>query len=382
MKLSFLVIAAILFSIASSKFFSAPYVWISACWFLVFLYAMLSSRRSLIKAVWFNIGIIILSFGLFEAYLWVRGPAEYRYEQNSTKETRWKKHDFLGQVPIENDQVKVKKYYGKELIWDTVYTIDPHGLRMSPPDKGGDDIRSILFFGGSFMFGWGLNDTETMPYQVGLKTNGNFRIYNFGVPAYGPNHMLSEIEHGLVKNIVKGTPTCAVYEALFDHVRRAAGIVASRNPNYILNENGDVVYQGRFDESDIVPLVVKEELRKSRIFRKITDRHRFINSDDIDLFVGIIAESRDSLERLYPGIKFHLLFWSGRYELKRVASKMDEIIPKLKAKGIPVHIIGDILQIDTRKKWNDLKISRLDGHPNAKANEMIAEYVVKEIIKK
>ena len=61
---------------------------------------------------------------------------------------------------------------------------------------------------------------------------------------------------------------------------------------------------------------------------------------------------------------------------------MDEIIPKLKAKGIPVHIIGDILQIDTRKKWNDLKISRLDGHPNAKANEMIAEYVVKEIIKK
>jgi hypothetical protein len=36
-------------------------------------------------------------------------------------------------------------------------------------------------------------------------------------------------------------------------------------------------------------------------------------------------------------------------------------------RGVAVHILG-------------LKISRLDGHPNAKANEMIADYLVKEII--
>ena len=57
------------------------------------------------------------------------------------------------------------------------------------------------------MFGAGLNDTEAMPYQVGLKTNGEYRIYNFGVNAYGPHHMLSALEHGFVENIIKGKPT-------------------------------------------------------------------------------------------------------------------------------------------------------------------------------
>ena len=113
------------------------------------------------------------------------------------------------------------------------------------------------------MFGWGLNDAETMPYQVGLKTNGNYSIYNFGVPAYGPHHMLSEIENGLVKDIVNGKTAYAVYEAIFDHVGRAAGISSAyRNPKYILNAKGEIVYQGRFDEFDTVPLKVKEELRK------------------------------------------------------------------------------------------------------------------------
>jgi hypothetical protein len=49
-------------------------------------------------------------------------------------------------------------------------------------------------------------------------------------------------------------------------------------------------------------------------------------------------------------------------------------------RGVAVHILDDIIRINTREKWMGLKISRLDGHPNAKANEMIADYLVKEII--
>jgi hypothetical protein len=59
---------------------------------------------------------------------------------------------------------------------------------------------------------------------------------------------------------------------------------------------------------------------------------------------------------------------------------MEEIIYGLKGKGITVHLISDILSVDFDKKWLDYRISYLDGHPNAKANEMIAEYLMKEII--
>ena len=59
---------------------------------------------------------------------------------------------------------------------------------------------------------------------------------------------------------------------------------------------------------------------------------------------------------------------------------MEEIIQGLKGKGVTVHLISDILSIDVEKKWLDYRISYFDGHPNSKANELIAEYLVKEII--
>jgi hypothetical protein len=59
------------------------------------------------------------------------------------------------------------------------------------------------------MFGARLNDTEAMPYQVGLKTNWDYSIYNFDVDAYGPHHMLSALDHGFAENIIKGKPTYA-----------------------------------------------------------------------------------------------------------------------------------------------------------------------------
>jgi hypothetical protein len=147
--------------------------------------------------------------------LWISRPilaaefltTEYRFKVNSSKDSQYTKHDFLGWILTRDDKVKIKEYSRKDLIIDVIYTIDSQGLRTSPPDTGEDDIRSILFFGGSFVFGAGLNDTEAMPYQVGLKTNGDYRIYNFGVNAYGPHQMLSALEHGFAENIIKGKPT-------------------------------------------------------------------------------------------------------------------------------------------------------------------------------
>ena len=388
-----LVVAAIVISLVSLKFLPAPYIWISVWWFLVFLYATLSSRRSSIKAVWFNIGIIILAFGIFEAYLWIGRPilaaerlqAEYRFKLNYSKDSQYTKHDFLGWIPTGDNKVKIKEYYKNELIFDAIYTIDSQGLRTSSPDTGEDDIRSILFFGGSFVFGAGLNDTETMPYQVGLKTSGDYRIYNFGVNAYGPHQMLSALEHGFAENIIKGKPTYAIYEAILDHVRRATQGSINRvgGPKYALDKNGDIVYQGQFGGfKSIVPKNVRYQLNKSLILKKIVRWQRSTNRDDIDLFIGVVDRSKGLLENLYPGIKFHLLFWDDDSPQlgEQYAPEMEEIIQGLKGKGVTVHLISDILSVDVEKKWLDYKISYLDGHPNAKANELIAEYLVKEVI--
>ena len=60
--------------------------------------------------------------------------------------------------------------------------------------------------------------------------------------------MLSALEHGYVENIIKGKPTYAIYEAIFNHVERAAGYTLKRvgDPKYAQDKNGDIVYQGQY----------------------------------------------------------------------------------------------------------------------------------------
>ena len=385
MKKLLLAIAAIVISLASLKIFTAPYIWISLCWFLFFLYSSLSSRRSFVKALCFNIGIVILAFGFYEAYLLLNNPAKYRFEYNSTKGQWWSTyHDFLGKIPVKDNIIHAKKYYGNKLIYDVNYTIDPQGLRKSYPDNGGEDIPSILFFGGSYMFGFGLNDTDSMPYQVGKMTNGKYRIYNFGVPNAGPHQMLSALEFGFVSSIITGKPGYAIYEGIFDHVRRAAGLnrTGRHGPKYTLSSNGSVVYQGHFDDFDkeestsLISRILIKLLQKSLTYQKIIDRRKNVNQNDIDLFVGIIAKSRDLIEKDYPGIKFHVLLWNDDAQPE---SEMKEIIYKLRGKGISVQLIRDILSVDNDKEWLKYRISDLDGHPNAKANQKMAEFLIKEI---
>ena len=50
--------------------------------------------------------------------------------------------------------------------------------------------KSLNFFGGSFAFGFGLNDNETMPYLL-QKYLKNWKIENYGINGYGVHQMLA-----------------------------------------------------------------------------------------------------------------------------------------------------------------------------------------------
>ncbi len=224
MIVTILVLAAVVASIGSLKFISVPYVWISMFWFLVSMFAMKLSVKSSTKAVWFNGGIVILTLGIFEAYLWFTRPPQTHFEVVSVRGAKSlsQRHPFLGVAPRTGEFIE-RKYYGNQLVYEASYTIDSQGLRLSPPYVESESLTCVLFFGGSYIFGFGLNDTETLPYQVGLKTNGRHRIYNFAYPRYGPHQMLSALEHNLVTDLAQCQAVHGIYGAIIDHIPRVAG---------------------------------------------------------------------------------------------------------------------------------------------------------------
>jgi hypothetical protein len=311
-------IIAIANLIASSVFLRyapAPFIWILFLWFAFLLYSTVTSKSTAAKLVCLNIGIVFLILGVYEAYLWTGSDLRRQDECPTGVVTR---HDILGYAPKMNTVAPHRRSYGNELAFDVVYSIDSTGLRVSPPYDRQDSKVAILFFGGSFTFGSGVNDEETMPYVTGTKTNGEYHVYNFAYRGYGAHQMLSALEHGIVDSILEDDPEFVIYQAIIDHVPRAAGLRrwGTHGPRYILSEDGKAVYAGHFDDTGGPVFVrLKPQLMKSKIARLIVETHQNRHAHDqanIELFASIVDASRTIVETSYPGCEFHVIFWNSR----------------------------------------------------------------------
>ena len=126
--------------------------------------------------------------------------------------------------------------FENKLLYQVKYTIDDHGLRIASPSVNTEKRQSncLLFFGDSFTFGEGVKDDETMPYRVSEKTKRRYHAYNFAFLGYGPHQMLAQLQEGLVDAAIECKPAVAIYQALPDHVSRAAGL-GSVEPNSARN---------------------------------------------------------------------------------------------------------------------------------------------------
>jgi hypothetical protein len=398
----FLVILACGISLFSLKYFFLPFFWIALTWFLVIIYGLLIVTTTTIRVILVNIGAIILTLGIFELYLSHKAnELKYTYEKDY-----FVPHEFLGYAPQKGfKHYSARRHFKNKLIYDVTYTIDSHGLRIGPiTNNSNKNAKCVLFFGCSFTFGEGLNDDETMPYLVGSMSNGKYNTYNFGFHGYGPHQMLAILEHGLEKKITDCKPKYAIYQAIMDHVKRSAGLAYwdKDGPRYILNQNGEVIFTGRFSDNsprknDLATKGI-DQLKKSLILEKIFFKIRSINND-IDLFVAIVDKAKTIFENRYPGSKFYVLFWDKKYRSENCEKLLDGLYNKgirvplinnvlqdknceklldgLYNKGIRVHLISNVLQDNDKMIY---RISEYDRHPNAFANKLIAEYVINNIL--
>ena len=362
-------------SIIKLKFFSAPFVLIPALWFILFLIASIAETRRSVKVVLFNIAAIILVLGLFEFYFWRVTVNKLTYSQPAGSPYRIEgrlydntEDDILGYGLKKNTSRTVTSYFNDEVIYKATYTIDKNGLRISPPPRK-PDAPAILFLGDSFTYGEGVNDDETTPYLTGILTDRKYAIYNFGIHGHGPQHMLAEIEHGIVASALTQRPQFAIYQAINDHVNRLKGLEPwlVSGPHYALNENGEIV-----PSSISSPLGIRIE------GMKIGDNTQKDKEEiEIRTFAGVVERSKDLLTEKYPGIEFHVIFWDGKND---PLSK--DIIEALEKRNIKTHRVSSILKDDFWKdKANPYRIPH-NGHPTPLMYKLIADYVVKEIIGK
>lgn len=310
----------------------------------------------------------VLAVAAVETYLSqvASGPESSRAKRSYSNPELFHSDATFGVRPAPSISTKERYLYDGNLIYEVTYTTDSHGLRVGPPVGDVPPELCILFFGGSFVWGQGVENDETLPYQVGVKTAERYSVWNFGFGGYGPHQMLAAVESGFVRRAAPCTPRHVFYLAISEHVNRAVGRTRSqeKGPRFVLRADGTVHRDGNLDEHR--PSQARL-LESSRLIRTAYDSI-MPSPADFNLYYKIVQRTRDLFAAHHPKVEFHVLNWNLNHG--------QLFGPDIATDGIRVHALDSIMPVVETAEY---KIPH-DGHPNPRAHELLADYVVRAIL--
>lgn len=255
----------------------------------------------------------------------------------------------VGFIALPNKHVTAVRKLDDRVIYDASYTTGPDSFRIVPKVENAQ--RCVLLFGDSFTFGEGVNDDQTSAAQIVARSQGQVEVKSLGIGGWGPHQFLSGLQSGRFQRAITCKPTDAVYLFIPAHTARAAGRGKwdRFGPRFVMDDKGRAVRDGNFNTV-------------GKSWRELVGFNRLTESEEEELAAAIITEASRELERLYPGIRFHVFTWDG---------VTTGVIQRLKDNGVRVHTIRQIIP-----DYSDayLIAPPFEYHPTAAAYERVAEY--------
>ena len=272
------------------------------------------------------------------------------------------------------------KWFGEELVYETRHTHDANGYRIAPPraEVAASELPAVLFFGGSFTYGEGVNDDETAAFVTGALLGEQYATYNFGVNGYGPQQMLRSAEQGIADAVIRDRPLFVIYQGIADHVSRAAGRAQwlAAGPQYELrSEHLRLVKEPIGDRDDSR---LRRLLETANIVQLMRARDWFVPQNDLDVYLEIVDRSRIAFESSYPNAEFHILLWDQAGN--RLTNAMLE---GFRARDLRAHLVSEILPgyRSIADPASPHRVSQYDPHPGPEAQRSLAEFIVDQIIR-
>lgn len=258
-----------------------------------------------------------------------------------------------------------------ERIYEVDYTIDAHGRRVHPVRRPPVETTAIgLFFGGSYTFGSGVEDGETLPARVEALTP-SLRAINYGVPGWGPTQALELLQSKSVREGVPSAPRFGVFTFIDNHVDRVIGSfgVCSRwaadFPYYRL-ERGELVRVGTFSSARPLRAALYALLGSSHLVSEFTPVWPPRADEHYRITARVLVEARNAFAERFGSAPFHVLIYPGT----RAAERM---VPLLESAGISV--------LDYSHLFEPAGAWRLspDPHPTPRAYQVLAAELVEDL---
>ena len=313
-------------------------------------------KRRWLTAAAVNLGAAVLAALAFA--LWKRadlvdqGNDETRMEGSITLGGFYDQGmEDVGFITRANRQVTARKLAGSRVLYDVSYATGPHGFRVVPDANQAQ--HCVLLFGDSLTFGEGVNDGETTAAQIVARSKGTVAAQSLGIGGWGPHQLLGGLQSGRFQRAITCQPTDAVYLFIPAHTGRAAGRGRwdQHGPLFYLEANGHLVRAGNFNTA-------------STSWRELIGLNRLTEEQEEDLSAALIAEAARELQRLYPGLRFHVFTWDGTTA---------GMLKRLSDRDLRAHTIRAFIP-----DYSDayLIAPPVEAHPNPRAYEKLADYIL------
>lgn len=282
----------------------------------------------------------------------------------------------LGFPPEANSVIKDRKEVEGHLSFEVEYTIDEFS-RRSIPNHLEERDEYALFFGCSIAFGYGLDDTSTLPYYY--QNEANVNSYNYAANGWGMSNMLARFQRDDLSEQIKEKNGVGIYIFFWDHLHRSLGTMERYTQwvhpyPYFYLDDGKIIRDKTFKDGRYWTSKFYEYVYNSSIveYFKIAIPNEF-RSNHYDLASEMVAESKREYIDQFGNENFYLVMHPS-FD-KTDEALYEEFIRFLEDKGIDVIDLRDIVEYGPEYHLIG------DAHPNAKMSQIMAKELYKRIEK-
>lgn len=238
--------------------------------------------------------------------------------------------------------------------------------------------KSILIFGCSYAFSFGLDNDKTINAKLSKKTKRT--VYNFGICSGGIQHMLAFLKNKKLYENIKIPPEYAIYIYIPSHLER---LQANIFPNPMMTNGLNLKYKLEKDslrlEKQPFNDFSKSFIVKSLYYQADMKRNNFDNKNkqiNAKLAEKIFIDSKKTLEEYYPNIKFVIL----KYEVENDNAELlesDKIWSNLEKESFKIIKTSDL--VGRKFKYHSKDTTNDYYHPSEYAWDTLVPYLVNEL---
>jgi len=324
-----------------------------------------------------NLAVFAALIVAAEAGAWALAPVPSATHEEP--ETFYARDAALGYVLAPSVVAHHRRGEGSTESSSVTYEIDDRGRRRTPTPSRPARSSFFLFFGDSNTFGESLGQTATLPYYTG-EVATDYRPYNYGVPGYGPQHMLALLNVRHFPDEVAEPEGHAVYFFIPAHVARAIGSSKVSTgwgrhfPYYRLGPDRGVLASGDFVHGRPLTTLLYHFWNESNLAAASgVDLPPRYSDEHYRLTARILAESGRGLARQVPLQGFHVILAQAYNAPQREV--LDRMRAALTREGVPVLDYSRLLDASDPR----YRLSDVDYHNSAAANRAMAAQLASDL---